>query len=67
MVFRPFPTNFTTGLTPKAYLIFIVLWEIIVYYPLAFAIWGKGVLSPTGNVFSGIESHLAVDVMALTR
>eukprot|EP01128_Nolandella_sp_AFSM9_P003431 TRINITY_DN1477_c0_g1_i1.p1 TRINITY_DN1477_c0_g1~~TRINITY_DN1477_c0_g1_i1.p1 ORF type:complete len:509 (+),score=115.96 TRINITY_DN1477_c0_g1_i1:157-1527(+) len=65
MVFGAFQTMFAS-ITPllmtgafagrlrfKAYMLFIILWEILVYYPLAHWIWGGGWMSLNGDVFHG--------------
>eukprot|EP01125_Pyxidicula_operculata_P018595 TRINITY_DN6615_c0_g1_i1.p1 TRINITY_DN6615_c0_g1~~TRINITY_DN6615_c0_g1_i1.p1 ORF type:complete len:441 (-),score=66.89 TRINITY_DN6615_c0_g1_i1:28-1350(-) len=37
----------------KAYFIYIVFWELLVYYPLAHWIWGEGWMSPSNSVLGG--------------
>ena len=38
----------------KALFIFVAIWSIIVYYPLAHMVWGKGILAELGSVdFAG--------------
>jgi len=45
--------SFAGRLQFRAYLIYVVVWEIIVYYPLAHWIWGEGWLSPYSDVLFG--------------
>lgn len=37
----------------KSYFVYIILWELFIYYPVAHWIWGNGWLSPTGETFGG--------------
>ncbi len=43
----------------KAYLIFLVLWQLIVYYPIAHMVWGGGILAKWGvlDYAGGIVVH----------
>eukprot|EP01126_Amoeba_proteus_P018263 TRINITY_DN1922_c0_g1_i18.p1 TRINITY_DN1922_c0_g1~~TRINITY_DN1922_c0_g1_i18.p1 ORF type:complete len:290 (-),score=44.19 TRINITY_DN1922_c0_g1_i18:696-1565(-) len=43
--------GFSDRMTFKAYLIYIVSWEFLVYYPVAHWIWGNGWLSTAGYIF----------------
>jgi Amt family ammonium transporter len=44
--------SFADRMTFKSWIIFCVAWEILVYYPLAHWIWGKGWLSPFGDIIT---------------
>uniref|UniRef100_A0A6B2L4J5 Ammonium transporter n=1 Tax=Arcella intermedia TaxID=1963864 RepID=A0A6B2L4J5_9EUKA len=67
--------SFASRFKFSAFFVFIILWEIIVYYPLAHWIWGGGWLSPSGTGFpegegvidfaGGITIHTSAGVGAL--
>lgn len=44
---------FAERLKFHVYIIYIILWEIVVYYPVAHWIWGQGWLS--GQMFEGVR------------
>src|SRR5438128_8737917 len=50
---------FTNRVTFKAYLIFLVVWQLFVYYPFVHMIWGGGVLAGWGvrDFAGGIVVH----------
>lgn len=39
---------FADRVTFKAYLIFLVLWQLFVYYPFVHMVWGGGLLAQMG-------------------
>ena len=58
---------FVNRVTFKAYLIFLVLWQLLVYYPFAHMIWGGGLLSKWGvlDFAGGIVVHCIAGFAAL--
>ncbi|HEY8650107.1 MAG TPA: ammonium transporter [Chthoniobacterales bacterium] len=58
---------FVNRVTFKAYLIFLVLWQLLVYYPFAHMIWGGGLLSRWGvlDFAGGIVVHCIAGFAAL--
>ena len=58
---------FAERLKFSSFVIFIVLWSIIVYYPLAHWVWGKGWLANMGVVdfAGGIVVHTSAGVSSI--
>jgi len=58
---------FTGRVTFKAYLIFLVLWQLLVYYPFVHMIWGGGILQKWGilDFAGGIVVHISAGFAAL--
>ena len=58
---------FTGRVTFKSYLIFLVLWQILVYYPFVHMIWGGGILQQWGilDFAGGIVVHITAGFAAL--
>lgn len=58
---------FTGRVTFKAYLIFLVLWQLLVYYPFVHMIWGGGILQQWGilDFAGGIVVHISAGFAAL--
>jgi len=58
---------FINRITFKAYLAFLVLWQILVYYPFVHMIWGGGILSVWGvkDFAGGIVVHATAGFAAL--
>jgi ammonium transporter, Amt family len=58
---------FVNRVTFKAYLIFLVLWQLLVYYPFAHMLWGGGLLSRWGvlDFAGGIVVHCIAGFAAL--
>jgi Amt family ammonium transporter len=58
---------FKKRVTFKAYLIFLVLWQLLVYYPFAHMIWGNGWLAKWGvlDFAGGIVVHATAGFAAL--
>jgi ammonium transporter, Amt family len=58
---------FANRVTFKAYLIFLVVWQIFVYYPFVHMIWGGGLLSSHGvlDFAGGIVVHVTAGFAAL--
>jgi Amt family ammonium transporter len=58
---------FINRVTFKAYLIFLVLWQIFVYYPFVHMIWGGGLLAEWGvlDFAGGIAVHTTAGFAAL--
>lgn len=58
---------FKKRVTFKAYLIFLVLWQVLVYYPFAHMIWGNGLLAKWGvlDFAGGIVVHATAGFAAL--
>lgn len=58
---------FVNRITFKAYLIFLVLWQIFVYYPFVHMIWGGGLLAEWGvlDFAGGIVVHATAGFAAL--
>lgn len=47
---------FVNRITFKAYLVFLVLWQLLVYYPFAHMVWGGGLLAHLGVLDSPAAS-----------
>jgi len=58
---------FMNRVTFKSYLIFLVLWQILVYYPFAHMVWGGGLLARWGveDFAGGIVVHATAGFAAL--
>jgi len=58
---------FVDRVTFKAYLIFLVLWQVLVYYPFVHMVWGGGILHQMGVVdfAGGIVVHPLAGMAAL--
>ena len=58
---------FTHRVTFKAYLIFLVLWQLFIYYPFVHMIWGGGLLAQWGvlDFAGGIVVHVSAGMAAL--
>lgn len=58
---------FKKRVTFKGYLIFLVLWQVLVYYPFAHMIWGGGLLAQWGvlDFAGGIVVHATAGFAAL--
>ncbi len=58
---------FTGRVSFKAYLIFLVLWQLLVYYPFVHMIWGGGILAQWGvmDFAGGIVVHVTAGFAAL--
>ena len=58
---------FTNRVTFKAYLIFLVLWQLFVYFPFVHMIWGDGMLAHWGvlDFAGGIVVHAIAGFAAL--
>jgi len=58
---------FANRITFKAYLIFLVLWQIFVYYPFVHMVWGNGLLAKMGvlDFAGGIVVHAISGFAAL--
>ncbi len=58
---------FVNRVTFKAYLIFLILWQIFVYYPFVHMVWGGGLLAQWGIVdfAGGIVVHATAGFAAL--
>jgi Amt family ammonium transporter len=58
---------FMNRVTFKAYLIFLVLWQLLVYYPFAHMVWGGGILFQHGvlDFAGGIVVHATAGFAAL--
>jgi ammonium transporter, Amt family len=58
---------FTNRVSFKAYLIFLVVWQLFVYYPFVHMIWGNGVLAQWGvrDFAGGIVVHASAGWAAL--
>jgi ammonium transporter, Amt family len=58
---------FMNRVTFKAYLIFLVLWQLLVYYPFVHMIWGGGLLAQMGvlDFAGGIVVHATAGFAAL--
>lgn len=58
---------FVNRVTFKAYLIFLVLWQIFVYYPFVHMIWGGGLLAQWGvlDFAGGVAVHTIAGFAAL--
>ena len=58
---------FANRMTFKAYIAFLVLWQVLVYYPFAHMIWGGGLLAQWGvlDFAGGIVVHATAGFAAL--
>jgi Amt family ammonium transporter len=58
---------FANRITFKAYLIFLVIWQIFVYYPFVHMVWGNGLLAKLGvlDFAGGIVVHTISGFAAL--
>ncbi|MDM8159719.1 ammonium transporter [Labilibaculum sp. K2S] len=58
---------FVNRVTFKAYLIFLVLWQLFVYYPFVHMIWGNGILAQWGvlDFAGGVVVHATAGFAAL--
>src|SRR4051812_3124296 len=58
---------FVNRVTFKAYLVFLVLWQVLVYYPFAHMVWGGGFLFTHGvlDFAGGIVVHATAGFAAL--
>lgn len=58
---------FANRITFKAYLIFLVVWQIFVYYPFVHMVWGNGLLAKMGvlDYAGGIVVHATAGFAAL--
>lgn len=58
---------FVNRITFKSYLIFLVLWQIFVYYPFVHMVWGGGLLQEWGvlDFAGGIVVHASAGFAAL--
>jgi len=58
---------FANRITFKAYLIFLVVWQIFVYYPFVHMVWGNGLLAKLGVIdyAGGIVVHATAGFAAL--
>lgn len=58
---------FINRVTFKSYLIFLILWQILVYYPFVHMIWGGGILAQWGvlDFAGGIAVHTTAGFAAL--
>jgi Amt family ammonium transporter len=58
---------FTNRVTFKAYLLFLIVWQLFVYYPFVHMIWGNGLLAQWGvrDFAGGIVVHASAGWAAL--
>jgi Amt family ammonium transporter len=58
---------FVNRVTFKSYLIFLVVWQVLVYYPFAHMVWGGGLLAQWGvrDFAGGIVVHATAGFAAL--
>ena len=58
---------FINRITFKAYLLFLVLWQLLVYYPFVHMVWGNGLLAAWGvkDFAGGIVVHATAGFAAL--
>jgi ammonium transporter, Amt family len=58
---------FANRITFKAYLIFLVLWQVLVYYPFVHMVWGNGLLAKLGvlDFAGGLVVHTISGFAAL--
>jgi Amt family ammonium transporter len=58
---------FVNRVTFKSYLIFLILWQVLVYYPFAHMVWGGGLLARWGvlDFAGGIVVHATAGFAAL--
>ncbi len=58
---------FVNRVTFKSYLLFLILWQVLVYYPFAHMVWGGGLLAKWGvlDFAGGIVVHATAGFAAL--
>ncbi len=58
---------FVNRITFKSYLIFLVVWQVLVYYPFAHMVWGGGIMAELGvkDFAGGIVVHATAGFAAL--
>jgi ammonium transporter, Amt family len=58
---------FVNRVTFKSYVIFLILWQVLVYYPFAHMVWGGGLLAKWGvlDFAGGIVVHATAGFAAL--
>lgn len=58
---------FVNRVTFKSYIIFLILWQVLVYYPFAHMVWGGGLLAQHGvlDFAGGIVVHATAGFAAL--
>src|SRR6266436_3564820 len=58
---------FVNRITFKSYIIFLILWQVLVYYPFAHMVWGGGLLAKWGvlDFAGGIVVHATAGFAAL--
>jgi ammonium transporter, Amt family len=58
---------FVNRVTFKSYIVFLVLWQLLVYYPFAHMVWGGGILAKWGvlDFAGGIVVHATAGFAAL--
>ena len=58
---------FVNRITFKAYLVFLIVWQVLVYYPFVHMIWGGGILASWGvkDFAGGIVVHATAGFAAL--
>ncbi len=58
---------FTERMNFKSYLVFLTLWSIFIYAPLAHAVWGGGIISKLGAIdfAGGTVVHISAGMAAL--
>jgi ammonium transporter, Amt family len=58
---------FVNRVTFKSYLLFLILWQVLVYYPFAHMVWGGGLLARWGvlDFAGGIVVHATAGFAAL--
>lgn len=58
---------FVNRVTFKSYLLFLILWQVLVYYPFAHMVWGGGLLAQWGvlDFAGGIVVHATAGFAAL--
>jgi Amt family ammonium transporter len=52
---------FTNRITFKAFLVFLVVWQLFVYYPFVHMIWGNGLLAHGASATSPAASWCGVE------
>jgi Amt family ammonium transporter len=59
--------SFAARIKPSAFIVFIIAWSFLVYYPLAHWVWGKGWLQNLGvyDFAGGIVVHTSAGMSAL--
>ncbi len=58
---------FTDRMNFKSYLVFLTLWSVLIYAPLAHAVWGGGLISKLGAIdfAGGTVVHISAGMAAL--